>query len=164
MAYVILSLLLTQDYQQFGVKRQLFSWLARKRFAYYATVFHNWRMEIGQVIRALRQERGQTLEQIALEIGTDPSNLSRIERGVQQPAADSLKMIAAALKTTVAELYAFAEGKNNAPKGKKFEGRNELDYTSEAIQLRHHFRTLTPENQRTLLEIVKVLNRLQRNS
>ena len=28
-------------------------------------------MEIGQVIRALRQERGQTLEQIALEIGTD---------------------------------------------------------------------------------------------
>lgn len=120
-------------------------------------------MEIGQAIRALRQERGQTLEQIALEIGTDPSNLSRIERGVQQPAADSLKMIAAALKTTVAGLYAFAEGKNDSRAGKKIEGKNELDYTSEAIQIRKQFRTLSADNQRALLEIAKVLNRLQRN-
>ncbi|MHB9100768.1 MAG: helix-turn-helix domain-containing protein [Sulfuricella sp.] len=156
--------MLTQDYRQIGVIRQLFYRHARKRFAYYAIDFDNWRMEIGQVIRALRQERGQTLEQIALEIGTDPSNLSRIERGVQQPAADSLKMIAAALKTTVAGLYAFAEGKKNSPEDNEFDGRNELDYTSEAIQLRLQFRTLSVDNQRALLEIAKLLNRLQQNS
>lgn len=37
-------------------------------------------------------------------------------------------------------------------------------YPKESIQLSQHFRTLTPDNQRALLEIAKVLNRLQRNS
>ncbi len=37
------------------------------------------------------------------------------------------------------------------------------ELSDEAIKLRQHFRTLTPENQRALLEIAKVLSRLQRN-
>lgn len=41
-------------------------------------------MQIGQVIRVLRTERGATLESLAFEAGTDASNLSRIERGVQR--------------------------------------------------------------------------------
>ena len=96
-------------------------------------------MEIGQIIRALRQERGETLEQLAHEIGTDPSNLSRIERGVQQPAADSLKMIAAALHTTVAALHTRAEGVGKSSKrGQDLLGGDATDYTTEAIQLRRH--------------------------
>ncbi len=42
-------------------------------------------MNIGKVIRALRTERGDSLETLAFEVGTDASNLSRIERGLQQP-------------------------------------------------------------------------------
>jgi len=119
-------------------------------------------MEIGQVIRALRQERGETLEQMAHEIGTDPSNLSRIERGVQQPAADSLKMIAAALHTTVAALHARAEGVGKVSrKERDLLGGDAADYTSESIQLRRHFRALTPENKRLAVEFVKLLNRTQ---
>ncbi|NNM79469.1 MAG: helix-turn-helix transcriptional regulator [Gallionella sp.] len=119
-------------------------------------------MEIGQVIRALRQERKATLEQLAHEIGTDPSNLSRIERGVQQPAAQSLKMIAAALGTTVAALHARAEGvKKTSKKERDLLGGDPSDYTSEAIQLRHSFRTLTPENKHLAVEFVKLLNRTQ---
>ncbi|MBI5626785.1 MAG: helix-turn-helix transcriptional regulator [Nitrosomonadales bacterium] len=119
-------------------------------------------MEIGQVIRALRQERGETLEQMAHEIGTDPSNLSRIERGVQQPAADSLKMIAAALHTTVAALHARAEGVGKVSKKERdLLGGDAADYTSESIQLRRHFRALTPENKRLAVEFVKLLNRTQ---
>lgn len=43
-------------------------------------------MNIGKVIRALRTERGDSLETLAFEVGTDASNLSRIERGLQQPS------------------------------------------------------------------------------
>ena len=53
-------------------------------------------MNIGKVIRALRTERGDSLETLAFEVGTDASNLSRIERGLQQPSEDVLKAIAAA--------------------------------------------------------------------
>lgn len=121
-------------------------------------------MEIGQVIRALRQKRGETLESMALDIGTDASNLSRIERGIQQPSTGLLRAIATALKTTIAELHACAEGKNYSPKqAQELLGGDESDFTNEAIQLRRHFRTLSAENQRVVLEIVKALKRLQRN-
>lgn len=122
-------------------------------------------MEIGQVIRALRQKRGETLESMALDVGTDASNLSRIERGVQQPSVELLRAIANSLQTTVAVLHACAEGKSYSPeKAQELLGIDEFDYTSEAIQLRRHFRTLTAENQRVVLEFVKLLKRLQRDS
>lgn len=119
-------------------------------------------MEIGKVIRALRQKRGETLEQVALGVGTDPSNLSRIERGVQQPSAELLRAIAVALQTTIGSLYACAEGQDySADKNKDLLGGDESDYTSEAIQLRRQFRDLTHENQRLAVELLKALNRMQ---
>lgn len=122
-------------------------------------------MKIGQIIRAIRKQRGETLEQLAFMVGTDPSNLSRIERGLQQPSSESLRLIAEAFGTTVAALYASAEGVHTLSKETpQVLGADEADYTDEAIQLRQHFRTLTPENQRALLEIAKVLNRLQRDT
>jgi transcriptional regulator with XRE-family HTH domain len=135
------------------------------RFALNAIAFENWRMEIGQVIRALRQERDETLEQMAYGIGTDPSNLSRIERGVQQPTAPMLKTIAAALGTTVSALHARAEGvKKSSQKERDLLGGDPSDYSSEAIQLRHGFRTLSLENKRLAVEFVKLLNRTQSQS
>jgi transcriptional regulator with XRE-family HTH domain len=122
-------------------------------------------MEIGQVIRVLRQKRGETLESMALDIGTDASNLSRIERGIQQPSTELLRAISTSLQTTVAQLHACAEGKNySAEVSQELLGADQSDYTSEAIQLRKYFRALTTENQHTLLEIAKVLNRSHRNN
>ena len=120
-------------------------------------------MNIGNVIRAIRKERGETLEQLAFAIKSDPSNLSRIERGLQQPSPESLRLIASALRTTVTALHAAVEGTEySAHQPTKLLGADPADFTEEAIQLRQHFRTLTPENQRALLEIAKVLSRLQR--
>ena len=79
------------------------------RFALIGGNFQNRRMNIGKVIRALRTERSESLEKVALDIGTDASNLSRIERGLQQPSEEALRAIATALQTSVAELYALAE-------------------------------------------------------
>lgn len=120
-------------------------------------------MDIGKIIRAVRKKRGETLEQLAFAIKSDPSNLSRIERGLQQPSPESLRMIASALETTVSALHAAVEGAESPTQEVTgLLGANESDYTNEAIHLRQYFRTLTPENQLALLEIAKVLNRLQR--
>lgn len=121
-------------------------------------------MELGHVIRALRKKRGDTLEKVALEAGTDASNLSRIERGVQQPSMELLRSLAAALQTSQANLLACAEGRGDSPEfAREMLGIDDMDFTKEAIQLRRQFRALTPENQRLAVELLRVLNRMQKN-
>ncbi len=109
-------------------------------------------MNIGSVIRKLRVEQGATLEQLALEIGTDAGNLSRIERGTQQPALCILEPISSALKITPAELIAAAcnTDTQTAPA--------ELD---DIKQLLRNYRSLNAENQRLTIEFVRLLSRLQ---
>ena len=120
-------------------------------------------MNIGKVIRALRTERGESLEKVAFDIGTDASNLSRIERGLQQPSEEALKGIAASLRTSVAELYALAEGRELAkPEGEH--GLFPADLEKEAVQMRRYFRSLTPEYKKVALELVKTLVRVQQKA
>ena len=120
-------------------------------------------MNIGKVIRALRTERAESLEKVALDIGTDASNLSRIERGLQQPSEETLRAIATALQTSVAELYALAEGETLA-KSRSTTGLQAEDLLKDAIQMRKYFRSLTPEHKKVALELVKTLVRLQARS
>lgn len=118
-------------------------------------------MEIGKVIRALRNTRGASLESLAFDAGTDASNLSRIERGVQKPTEDGLRAIASALGTTIATLYATAEGKSlvDARTG----GTLDLDDLGhESVQMRRYFKSLTPEYRKVAFELVKTLARIQR--
>ena len=121
------------------------------------------RMNIGKVIRALRTERGDSLETLAFEVGTDASNLSRIERGLQQPSEDVLKAIAAALQSSIAELYALAEGRTFATGWTSSEVHPD-DLARDAVQMRRYFRSLSPEYQKLALEIVKTLVRTQAKS
>jgi transcriptional regulator with XRE-family HTH domain len=118
------------------------------------------RINIGKVIRALRTERGDSLEKLAFEVGTDASNLSRIERGLQQPSEEGLRAIAVALQTSVAELYALAEGRS-LKAGATQASVHPADLGREAVQMRKYFRSLTPEYQKLALEIVKTLARTQ---
>ncbi|MFM2449415.1 MAG: hypothetical protein RIS44_1865 [Pseudomonadota bacterium] len=117
-------------------------------------------MEIGGVIRALRMAKGQSLESVALDAGTDGSNLSRIERGVQRVSADGLQAIAKALGCTAAELYALAEGKTLGRVSSAV-GLQPADLEKDAVQMRRHFRRLRPDYQKLALEMVKTLVRLQ---
>lgn len=43
-------------------------------------------LQIGPKIRALRQERGLTLDQLASQAGISPSHLSRLERNQADPS------------------------------------------------------------------------------
>lgn len=120
-------------------------------------------MNIGKVIRALRTERGDSLEKLAFEAGTDASNLSRVERGLQQPTEEGLRAIATALGTSLAAIYAMAEGKRLARAGDASLVLPE-DMAREALQMRKYFRALTPEYKHLALELIKTLVKAQGKS
>jgi transcriptional regulator with XRE-family HTH domain len=48
-------------------------------------------------LRALRQERGLTLEAVGILGDTDPATVSRIERGLVQPEPETIVRLARAL-------------------------------------------------------------------
>jgi DNA-binding XRE family transcriptional regulator len=57
-------------------------------------------------VRALRLQRGMTVQALADAAGMARPNLSRIEHGKHNPSLDTLERIAKALGMTVAELLA----------------------------------------------------------
>lgn len=74
-----------------------------------------------------------------------------------------LERIAAAMDMRVSLIVALAESEDTqSATGQQMSNMGENDLSEESIQVRRQFRSLTPDNQRALLEIAKVLNRLQR--
>lgn len=68
---------------------------------------------LGAEIRRRRKALKMTLEELALQIGRDNGNLSRLERGKQGYSDDLLRKIAQAFGCTVADLFAGAEQDSN---------------------------------------------------
>jgi transcriptional regulator with XRE-family HTH domain len=62
-------------------------------------------MRIGRTIRELRLAAGATLEELAHKAGLDASNLSRIERDLQEPSAGCAWRIADALHVSLGDLF-----------------------------------------------------------
>ena len=121
-------------------------------------------MKIGRAIYAVRKEKRLKLEDVAFDAGTDSGYLSRIETGRRSPSLAMLEKIASAMGVPVSLIVAMAEGENIPNAAGQTSNVVDADLSEESIQLRQHFRTLTADNQSALLEIAKVLNRLQRNS
>ena len=82
-----------------------------------ATEIENSKMDIGKNIRARRKELKMTLEQLALEIGSDTGNLSRIERGQQSLTTDKISVIAKALNCLPVDLLTEEEVPIQLPSG-----------------------------------------------
>ena len=98
-------------------------------------------------------------ESLALDAGTDSGYLSRIENGERQPSLEMLERIALALNTTIAALFARAEGLGAAvPRPDLAEPTLGPDTSRQCL---HYFRSLTPANQRLAVELMKTLHRLQ---
>jgi transcriptional regulator with XRE-family HTH domain len=64
---------------------------------------------VGQILRELRQEHGQSLRTAARDLGVDPAYLSRVERGTQPPSS-ALRSRAATYYDSDPRRLAFAEG------------------------------------------------------
>lgn len=117
-------------------------------------------MKIGQVIRKIRIEKGATLEEVALVAGTDPANLSRVERNMQQLTPETLEKIAEALEMPVSSLYLIAE-QTTVPYEAK--AKEETGKSAERLEdFVAKFMLLTPENQQLLNEFVDAMLKAQR--
>lgn len=115
-------------------------------------------MKTGQIIRKKRLALGATLEQIAHTAKLDASNLSRIERCVQEPSEPVVRRIAKALGLTMAELYAELDaGAKQSGVGEKLPPAS----SKETQNLLRHFQNLDDENRVLTLEFVKLLVRKQ---
>ena len=67
-----------------------------------------WREVLGNRLRMLRTDRGETLAQTAERAGISPQYLSEVERGRKEPSSEMIAALAGALDLTVADLMAGA--------------------------------------------------------
>jgi len=62
-------------------------------------------LDLGARVRALRKERGWTLEQAAQEAGLARSTLSKIENGQMSPTFEAVRKLASGLNISVPQLF-----------------------------------------------------------
>lgn len=116
-------------------------------------------MQIGQIIRSLREEKGWPQEKLAFEAGLETSHLSRIERGERRLAIEALDSLAAALGTSPAAIYAIREG-IELPSAPSHAGDGlTVDYSQEAVELRKTFRKLSQPNRQLVVDFANLLDR-----
>ncbi len=64
-------------------------------------------MEFGENLRKIREEKGITQAQLAIDCDFDVSVISRIERGVVNTSLSNLKLISKALDVNLSDLFYF---------------------------------------------------------
>jgi transcriptional regulator with XRE-family HTH domain len=64
-----------------------------------------WREVLGRRLRALRQERRETLAETAARAGLSPQYLSEVERGRKEASSELLAAICAALDTPLSQVF-----------------------------------------------------------
>jgi transcriptional regulator with XRE-family HTH domain len=69
-----------------------------------------WREALGEQVREVRRDRGQTLTQTSDRAGISPQYLSEVERGLKDPSSEIVAAIAGALDLTVLELTSLVVG------------------------------------------------------
>lgn len=63
-----------------------------------------WREALGQRLRSMRQEQGETLVETAGRAGVSPQYLSEVERGRKEPSSEMIAAMAGALGTSLGGL------------------------------------------------------------
>ena len=63
-----------------------------------------WRQLVGDELRGIRHDRGETLTETAKRAGVSPQYLSEMERGLKEPSSEMLAAVAGALDTRLVEL------------------------------------------------------------
>ena len=116
-------------------------------------------MQIGQVIRSLRIDKGWSQEKLALDAGMGTSYVSRIERGERRLPTSRLDAIAAALGTSATAVYAMAEGLPIPQADSDQTDKSTADHSPEAVELRTTFRKLSLPSRRLVVDFAHMLDK-----
>ena len=65
-----------------------------------------WREVLGRSLRAVREEQGGRLVDVAERAGISPQYLSEMERGRKEPSSEMIAAVAGALEVTLIDLTA----------------------------------------------------------
>jgi len=63
-----------------------------------------WREVLGERLRRLRLERGETLTETSRRAGISPQYLSEIERGIKEPSSEMIAAVSGALGASLLDL------------------------------------------------------------
>jgi len=63
-----------------------------------------WRHLVGDELRGIRHDRGETLTETAKRAGVSPQYLSEMERGLKEPSSEMIAAVAGALDTSLVDL------------------------------------------------------------
>lgn len=105
---------------------------------------------IGKQIRAQRNERGITLEELSFKSGLNAAHLGQIERGLRNPTIETLEKIAEALNVPFYDLIC-TEVPSTAPE------RNETDSVRHKIDAQ--LSSMTLDEQKDILRIIRIFRR-----
>ena len=122
------------------------------------TALENPAMTIGEILKRYRLKMGETLEEVAHRAGTDPSNLSRVERGMQQPSVALLEALAKSLDTRVSDLYREYE---EAASANRVGEPAPAGWETDMGKLQRHFRALDEKNRQLLIDFCRLLEKSQ---
>lgn len=79
-------------------------------FAVFVTCYDTCAMELGKVIKRLREGRGWSQDELAFRTGTSAANISRIENGKHGAGEALLEALSREFDYKVYQLVALAEG------------------------------------------------------
>ncbi|MBU2702693.1 transcriptional regulator with XRE-family HTH domain [Sporomusaceae bacterium BoRhaA] len=108
-------------------------------------------MNIGLKIKALRNERGYTLKQVADAAGISVSFVSEIERGKRNPGLDNLHNIARALGVSSDFILAGTNSINQVGDKREFDKQ----FPNVVKILRRDGKKITPEKERLIARIIE---------
>ncbi|WP_331770319.1 helix-turn-helix domain-containing protein (plasmid) [Embleya sp. NBC_00888] len=63
-----------------------------------------WRHALGEQLRSLRHDRGETLVETAGRAGVSPQYLSEVERGIKEPSSEMIAAVGGALGVSLVDL------------------------------------------------------------
>ena len=81
--------------------------------------------ELGGRMKATRLQRGKSLTDVAVAVGSDKSNLSKIERGIRLPDLETIGRIADELDTPIGIWFERTDDASNITKLNHFIGVNQ---------------------------------------
>ncbi|WP_075290535.1 helix-turn-helix domain-containing protein [Pararhizobium arenae] len=106
--------------------------------------------DIGERIRLLRQQRGLTLDELAIRSGVSRAMISKVERAEASPTAQLLARLCAALGTTLSRFFATDEP-TASPLSRRSDQRLWRDPDTGYLR-----RSVSPEGIESPVDIVEV--------
>ena len=102
--------------------------------------------EFGKHLRALRQNKKMSQEELALKAGISPAHLGQIERAEKNLTLETAGKLSA-LKVSLSQLFSFEGGTNSIPASTE---------TATVDKINAQLNSMTPDEQKDILRIIRI--------